>query len=85
MSDKSKMVPPDTDQCQSLKPNGHTFMTLEGRPGYVRCTNKPVWIATEKKANPKDGMVGSMSLCDECKEVFLKQMGKDYAVLSKIE
>ncbi len=37
----------DLDQCQAEKPNGHSFMTLGGRPGLVRCTNKPSVIITE--------------------------------------
>ena len=46
----AKLTPPDPKQCQAMKPNLYTFMTLGGRPGHDRCTNKPVWIATEKKA-----------------------------------
>ena len=79
-----KLTPPDLKQCQALIPNGNTFMTLGGRPGHERCENKPVWLATEKRA-AEDGLVGSMTLCENCKEVFLKQMGDDYAILTKLE
>ena len=43
----SELTPPDLGQCQAIKPNGHTFMTLGGRPGMERCKSKPVWLATE--------------------------------------
>ncbi len=80
----SSLIPPDMNRCQAEKPNGHTFMTLGGRPGRERCTDLPAWLATEKEPAP-DGQIGSMSLCDDCRAVFLKQVGPEYAVLSRIE
>ena len=70
---KVKLIPPDKKQCQAEKPNGHSFMTLGGRPGRERCTNKPTMLATEKKPG-KDGQRGSMTVCDECFSVMQKQM-----------
>jgi hypothetical protein len=67
-----KLEPPDRKQCQAEKPNGYTFLTFGGRPGRVRCTNKPRLIVTEKKPG-KDGLKGSMSLCPDCFAVFQKQ------------
>ena len=79
----SKLIPPDPKQCQAEKPNGYTPFTLGGIPGYVRCTNEPTWIATEAKQN-EDGLVGSMSLCDDCKQVMIKQLGEDFCIFSKL-
>lgn len=73
-----QLEPPDPKRCQAEKPNGHTFMTLGGRPGLVRCENKPVTIATEV-APGKDGRRGSMSLCNDCWRVMVKQLGGFYA------
>lgn len=73
-----KLIPPDLKQCQAEKPNGCTFMTLGGRPGMVRCENKPVTIATEVVPG-KDGQRGRMSLCSECWGVMIKQLGAHYA------
>lgn len=42
-------------------------MTLGPRP-WVRCDNKPAWIATEGER--EDGRKpGSMALCDDCRKV----------------
>lgn len=78
-----KLVPPDLKQCQAEKPNGNTFMTLGGQPGLVRCENTPLFIVTEKEPG-EDGQKGSMSLCAECLEVFLKQMPAGYADVEKV-
>jgi len=48
-------------------------MTLGGRPGLVRCENKPTLIVTEGKAG-SDGLKGSMSFCPDCFVVFQKQI-----------
>jgi hypothetical protein len=81
--EKTPLTPPDKKQCQAEKPNGNSFMTLGGKPGRVRCTNKPTVIATEAKPGP-DGQRGTMSLCDECYAVFVKQMGASYATSEPI-
>ena len=44
------LTPPDFKRCQTLKPNGHSFITFGGVPGHVRCTNKPKYLAKENKA-----------------------------------
>lgn len=79
-----ELTPPDLHRCQAEKPNGASFMTLGGRPGLVRCSDKPSVIATENKPGP-DGQVGSMSLCQHCAEVFVKQLGADYATTAPIQ
>lgn len=56
-------------------------MTCGGRPSLIRCSNKPSVIATENKPGP-DGRVGSMSLCQHCSEVFVRQLGADYATFT---
>jgi hypothetical protein len=77
-------IPVDYSQCQTEKPNGNSFMTLGGRPGLVRCTNKPTVVAVENKPGA-DGCIGSMSLCDSCKDVLIKQLGPDFASFRAIE
>lgn len=85
----AKLAPPDVERCQAEKPSGGPFI-LGGeigdpRNGYlVRCRNKPTFIATENKPG-KDGAVGSMSLCDECRKVAIKQMGPNFASFKEIE
>jgi len=74
-----KLIPPDKKRCQSEIP---AMFALGGT--HRRCDNIPKWIAKENKAQ-KDGCKGSMSLCDECKKVFIKQMGKDYASFKEIK
>lgn len=81
---KKSLTPPDLERCQAEKPNGHSFMTLGGRPGRVRCDDKPTVIVTENEPGP-DGQQGSMALCGHCLGVFQKQMPKDYATVSDIE
>jgi hypothetical protein len=72
------LTPPDRERCQAEKPNGHTFMTLGGRPGRERCTARPVTIATEV-APDRHGRRGSMSLCADCWAVMIRQLGAFYA------
>lgn len=77
-------APPDTNQCQSEKPNGHTFMTLGGRLELTRCKNKPVFIVRETAVPAKDGLCGAMSMCAECFVVFSKQVGMNGKILETI-
>jgi len=54
------------------------------KDGYrIRCRNTPKVIATENEPG-KDGLIGSMSLCDNCLKVFRKQMPKDFATITTI-
>ncbi len=80
----SDLIPVDLTRCQAEKPNGATFMTLGGVPKLIRCNNVPTVIATEIEPDPMDGQIGSMSLCDDCKSVLLKQVGDDYATFKSI-
>ncbi len=77
------MIPPDPKQCQAEKPNGHTFMTLGGRPGTERCRNVPTAIAVENQPGA-DGLRGSMSLCDECREILVKQLGLNFCTFAQL-
>src|SRR5271170_5522749 len=72
--EKIKLIPPDSMVCQAEKPNGYSFMTLGGVPGRRRCGNMPIFIVHETVAD-KDGVCGSMSLCQECFIKFLEQEG----------
>ena len=64
MSDE-RPIPPDLKQCQTDRPSTWPHMpspmTL-GPVTHTRCTNVPTWLATDP--------AGSMTLCDECREVF---------------
>lgn len=68
------LTPPDRKQCQADIPNGETAFTLGGGHKMVRCTNAATFIVTEVEPGA-DGQCGSMSVCDECKAVLIKQMG----------
>lgn len=70
---KPKLTPPDLKQCQA---EVKSFMTLG--PGRIRCQGQPSVVAIEQVPGP-DGLVGSMSLCQSCKAVFIETLGADYA------
>ncbi len=72
--DLKPLIPPDLERCQAEVPNGHSFMTLGGRPGRVRCSSKPTVIITEVQPGA-DGRCGSMSLCHPCWAQAIKQLG----------
>lgn len=59
-------------------------MILGGIPGLERCKNKPTVIAKERKPG-LDGRKGSMSLCDNCQEAFIKQMGSEFALFQRLK
>jgi hypothetical protein len=69
----AELIPADPKRCQAEVPNGHSFMTLGGVPGRVRCNNEPAMIINERIAST-DGRRGSMSLCERCFTVFRVQM-----------
>ena len=75
------LAPPDKKRCQAEKLSG-SFMTL-GPRHMERCTNLPTVIATEKKPG-EDGQKGSMSLCEDCLEIFKQKFPKGYATFKKI-
>ena len=62
------LIPPDLKRCQGEVPNGHSFMTLGGVPGRVRCENKPSCVVYETIPD-EDGRMGSMSLCKRCRPI----------------
>lgn len=69
----AKLIPPDLSRCQCEITEGYSFMQLGAcRPHPMRCSAKPKWIGTEKKPGP-DGKIGSMALCEACKETCEKQ------------
>lgn len=75
----SKLIPPDLSCCQAEKPNNCTIMSLGGKPSLVRCKNVPSYVATET-VEGDDGLMGSMSLCSECKMIF--EMNNDTTSIS---
>lgn len=77
------LIPPDPERCQGEKSNGCSFMTLGGRHEMVRCTNTPVTIATEVCPGD-DGRRGQMSLCPECWDQMIKQLGGFFASFEPI-
>jgi hypothetical protein len=78
------LEPPDMDQCQALIPNGHSFMTLGGRPERVRCEEKPEYLITETSPGD-DGECGSMTLCADCMIVLEEQRGVHGLKIEDIE
>ena len=80
-AEKPPLTPPDYTQCQAERREG-SFMTL-GPRRLVRCTNPPVWLATER-APGRDGRIGSMTLCEACKDVLLEKLGAGYAELTAL-
>ncbi len=79
-----KLIPPDLEQCQAEKPNGVTPFGFGGRPELIRCTNKPLFLVTEKEPGD-DGLKGSMSLCAHCLAVFSKQMPDKHVEINHIK
>jgi hypothetical protein len=65
------LIPPDHEQCQA-NPNVLTWtpFSLGPMPAPVRCTARPVWLASEVVPGA-DGLCGSMSLCDSCANLML--------------
>jgi len=83
-----KLIPVDKKQCQAEQaegchPTATNFMVL-GPAQWVRCKNKPIWIATQKKPNKEDSRIGKMSLCDDCRKILIKKLGKNYASFTSI-
>jgi hypothetical protein len=77
-----KLIPPDKRQCQGEHQVG--AFAMGGRIGErTRCTNKPIVIVTEKR-KAKDGLIGSMSLCESCLRVAEKQLGSDFFTVKEI-
>lgn len=69
-----ELEPVDEERCQADGPNPEwSPFRLGPVPKRVRCSNMPVWVATEKEPG-KDGLRGSMSLCQPCKEVCDEQL-----------
>lgn len=79
-----ELTPPDLKRCQAEMPNGATFMTVGGRPAMVRCTNVPTMLLTEKSPG-EDGQIGSMTVCNDCFKVFVKQVGPTLATAVELE
>ena len=62
-------VAADLNRGQGRKYNSNT---LSGKPGWERCPAPTAWVASEKEPDPQ-GVLGSISLCDECKLLVEKQ------------
>lgn len=58
-------------------------MTLGPRT-VKQCPNKPTHIAIEKKT-ADDGLIGAMSLCDNCVKNMKKIMGENFAHIFEIK
>lgn len=76
----TNLIPPDPKRCQAEKSIGGPFSF--GPPGTTRCVKPPTVIVSEMKPG-KDGLCGSMSLCDGCLVLLAQQVGlADYKVES---
>ena len=61
-----ELEPADPERCQcDITPPYNPFQLGAQRKPPQRCTNKPIYIATEKQPGP-DGATGSMSICVDC-------------------
>ncbi len=69
-TDPKPLTPPDLERCQAEWKSG-SFMTF-GPRHMVRCEKAPIVIVTETKKD-EHGRQGSMSLCQDCLEVFTGQ------------
>ena len=76
-------IPVDKKQCQAMKPNGCSFMTLGGVPKRERCENVPDVIVRENEPGD-DGLRGEMSLCNDCHGVMKEQMPAGFATAEDI-
>lgn len=79
----STLEPVDLTRCQAEKSDGVNAFTLGGRPRMIRCSNTPTRVATEREPGP-DGLRGAMSLCTECMEAMIAQMGCGHCTLEPI-
>ena len=77
------MIPIDKDRCQAEKPNKVNSFTLGGEKKLIRCDNKPTVIATETKPD-RQGIKGSMTMCEECFEVAKNQLSEYYFTIVRI-
>jgi len=78
-----KLIPIDKKRCQAEQHNGANAFTVGGVPAYIRCSQTPVYIATENQPG-KDGIIGSMSLCKKCADAMKDILGKDFATFKDI-
>jgi hypothetical protein len=78
------LEPPDRERCQAEQSNGRGPFTLGGGHRMIRCAAAPTVVVTEALPG-SDGLTGSMSLCDECLAVALKQLGVNYFSVKRIE
>lgn len=69
------LEPISTLQCQAMIRPAFSPFTF-GKPGYRRCTNRPIYIGREKYPGEADGVRGEMSLCESCRDVAKKQLGE---------
>jgi hypothetical protein len=76
------LEPADPMQCQHFLRIGP--FTLGGKIGsMIRCHREPTVIARENHP-AADGLIGSMSLCDEHKEILIQQLGEGFATITPI-
>ena len=61
---EEELEPIDSTRCQAEVKSG-SFMT-HGPRSYIRCINKPSWIAVDVRNGE---FYGAMSLCEECRKV----------------
>ena len=72
MSRRKPLELPDKKQCQAEKISYRPFIMGGDVNQRERCPNVPAWLAKDKYPGT-DGRKGSMSLCDDCKKVLVKQ------------
>lgn len=85
IADRS-LIPPDLKQCQAM-PNVLKWspFTLGPMPKPVQCLNVPVAVLVENKSAQPDGKIGSMSVCNDCLELFRKYRTPTFAKVHELQ
>jgi hypothetical protein len=79
-----KTEKPDFERCQAF-PNmlSWSSFSLGPRPSPVRCEGKPSRLMVENHRRD-DGLIGSMTVCDECFALFRKHASPSFAKVYKL-
>ena len=78
------MLPFDYIRCQSLVPNGRSFMTLSEEPRMIRCKRETTFVLIYKTPD-KHGHTSSMGLCRICKDALEIQLAEEDMSFTEIE
>ena len=74
---------PDLARCQTETIAYNAFVMGGPTKQVERCPNKPTWVGTEVTPDKK-GRRGQMSMCDDCRDIFLKDGPPGYATFEAL-